>query len=75
MILPSKYITLSHSVIGIGAELLKLIDKPQTITMLWEKAKKSSQVKTFKRFTLTLDFLYTIGLVDFCDGLLKRCEK
>jgi hypothetical protein len=72
LILPTKHIRTSHSLLGVGAALLPMLDRPQTVTQLWERARSDSRVATFERFVLTLDFLYAIGCVDMSEGLLRR---
>jgi hypothetical protein len=75
MILPTKHIKLSNSLLNVGAEMLKHLDEAQTVTSLWNKARTVSNVKTFERFTLGLDLLFMLGIVDFYDGLLRRVNK
>ena len=75
MILPTKHIKLSNSLLNVGAEILKHLDDDQTVTSLWNKARTVSYVKTFERFTLGLDLLFTIGIINFHDGLLRRVKK
>lgn len=75
MILPTKHIKLSNSLLNVGAEILKQLEEVQTVTLLWNKTRTVSHIKTFERFTLGLDFLFIIGLIDFQDGLLRRVKK
>ena len=75
MILPTKHIKLSNSLIGVGASLLKHIDNNQTVTALWNTTRLLPEVRTFERFTLGLDLLFMMGTVDFENGLFKRVEK
>ena len=75
MILPSKHIRLSNSLINMGAEILKNIDGKYTISLLWDKMRTQPDVKTFERFTLGLDLLFMLGLIDFHDGLIVRSAK
>lgn len=75
MILPTKHIKLSNSLIGVGALLLKHIDNNQTVTALWNTTRSLPEVRTFERFTLSLDLLFMMGTVDFENGLFKRVEK
>ncbi len=75
MILPTKHIKLSNSLLNVGAEILKHLDESQTVTSLWNKARTVSHVKTFERFILGLDLLFMIGVIDFQDGLLGRVKK
>ncbi len=75
MILPTKHINLSNSLLNVGAEILKYIDEAQTVTSLWNKARTISHIKTFERFTLGLDLLFMLGMIDFKEGLLVRVKK
>jgi len=75
MILPTKHIKLSNSLLNVGAEILKHLEEAQTVTSLWNKSRTVSHVKTFERFTLGLDLLFMLGIVDFKDGLLRRVKK
>jgi len=75
MIIPTKHLSLQNSLLGIGAELLKRINGSRTVTSLWGEMRFLPEIKTFERFTLGLDFLHTLGAIDFEDGLLRRLEK
>jgi len=75
MILPSKHITMSNSLLNIGSTLLKNIDGQHSVTLLWDKTKNSPEIKTFEIFTLGLDMLYTLGLIEFKEGLIVRVAK
>jgi len=72
MILPTKHIDISRSLIGAGAEVLKCIDKPHNVSALWYKSKSIPEIKTFETFTLTLDFLYLIGAIKFENNFIRR---
>lgn len=74
MILPTKHVSPSNSLIGLGALLLAELDEPLTVSSLWERSKKLKQVGTFQRFTLCLDMLFSIGSIEFEKGLLVRKE-
>lgn len=75
MILPTKHVRLSNSLLGVSAEVLKRINQGTTITSLWNDVRSLPQVRTFERFTLCLDFLYSLGVVDFEEGLLRRIPR
>lgn len=75
MLLPTKYIPLKDSMLMAGGTVLALLIMPQTVTKLWLKARKQSTVETFDRFCLALDFLFTLGLVSFENGLIIRRKK
>ena len=74
MILPDKYIPLHYSLLGIGALIIKSLERPRTITSLWEEMKKFPEVRNFERLVLSLDLLYIIGAIEIEDGLLKKCR-
>lgn len=75
MILPSKHLKLSNTLIGVGSVLLKYLDSDKTVTSLWTDTHSLLEINSFERFTLALDFLFMIGVVDFKEGLLRRIGK
>jgi hypothetical protein len=76
MILPDKSVTLSNSLIGLGSQIIIELSSPQTVSSLWEKArKKYLEIRTFERFVLTLDLLYAMGLIDLEKGIIRRRMK
>ena len=76
MILPDKHARLSSSFLGAGATLLELLGGGRTVSGLWTLARQQGDIRTFERFTLTLDMLYALGLVEFGqDGLVVRTKK
>jgi hypothetical protein len=75
MILPDKNILLSQSLLGLGAALLEKLKSPQTVSSLWEKARKYGEINYYEKYILTLDLLYLLGIIDFKDGLLKIKEN
>lgn len=72
MILPTKYIRLRNSLLNSGAILLNNITNRQSVTQLWDKARMLSEIKTFDKFTLSLDMLFSLGLIDIRDGIIVR---
>jgi len=75
MILPTKHISVEHSVLGAGAAVLENLHSPQTVTALWERVRRDSEVTVYWRYVLALDLLYSIGAIDFADGLVVRSER
>lgn len=71
MILPTKYAPESESLLLAGAVVLEKLDRPQTVTELWE-ATRGEWITTFGHFVLALEMLFVIGVVSFCDGLLEK---
>ena len=74
MILPSKHIETRRSLLNVGASLLERLDQPRTVSALWESLHQVPEVGSFETFTLALDFLYMVGLLDFAEGLLRRAH-
>ncbi len=75
MILPSKHISAEQTLLGVGAILIIELDRPQTVTSLWERTRKAAEVGNFERFVLALDMLYIIGAIELSSGLIVRTEK
>ncbi len=75
MILPDKTIKLKYSFLGAGSKILIELERPQTVSSLWEKVRNFDEIKTFDRYLLILDFLYILGLIDLKEGLLKKVRK
>lgn len=72
MILPTKHTKLSKSLINIGALLLNILDSKYTVTLLWDRTRNLPEINNFERFTLGLDFLFMLGLIEYRDGLIER---
>lgn len=72
MILPTKHIQTKRSLIGAGAEILSLIDKPYNVSTLWYKARILPEIRTFEFFVITLDFLFALGAVEFERGFINK---
>jgi hypothetical protein len=75
MILPTKHIDVKNSLLGVGATLIGLLNEGTTVTLLWERSKHAPNIRTFDRFTLGLDLIFLMGLVEFEDGLIKRIQR
>jgi len=75
MILPNKYVRHKESIIGLGALILKQLNKPRTVSYLWEYARGIPEVGTYLRFNLTMDFLFAINLIEFHNGLIRKVSK
>lgn len=75
MILPTKHIPIGYSLLGLGSSLLDRLDRPVTVSALWEAVRNQPNVATFERYSLALDLLFMIGAVELKDGLLYRVTK
>lgn len=72
MILPTKHVKLSNSLISVGAIILNNLNTGSTVSLLWDKMRTRPEVKTFEGFILGLDMLYIFDLIEFRHGLIMR---
>ena len=72
MILPTKHIPTSHSLLGVGAKVLAAVERPKTLVALWDQLREQPEVGTFARLILALDLLYAMSAIDLVDGLITR---
>lgn len=75
MILPTKHISVDQSMIGSGATILKSLKDPKTLSALWRSCKSHTNVRSYQRFVLTLDFLYCVGAIEMKEGFVRRIES
>lgn len=69
MILPTKHIRISESLIGLGGYLLKLLHEPMTIDNLWLKFSKHNNHQfpayhNFDNVVLSLNLLFIMGIIE-----------
>lgn len=67
MILPSKHLSISESLFGLGGCLLAILKKPMTVDELWWdflRNKEFSAHHAFDDVVMALNYLYSIGAVD-----------
>jgi hypothetical protein len=72
VILPTKYVNLEGSLLGLGAVILGSLTYPRTITALWEEIRKVPEPMSFHYFVLALDLLYILGAIELEAGLITR---
>lgn len=80
MILPTKHIRLSESLIGLGGVLLNYLNEPLTIDALWQNFDKRNMTKystyhNFDNLVLAVNLLFLMGIVNINDkGELVKCD-
>ena len=78
MILPTKHIRPERALLGVGAEVISALDRPMTMSKLWDaircrrSAVTSNPVIDYRWFVLTLDLLYTIRAIEYERGVIRR---
>jgi hypothetical protein len=72
MILPTKHIPVELSLLGIGAELLRQLHQPRTVSTLWEAVRETSTVGSFQKFSLALALLYLMDTIEIQSGRVRR---
>lgn len=67
MILPAKHIQVERSLAGIGADILRALDRPKTVSETWTIVKarriEHSEPLTFDWFILSLSWLYAVSAI------------
>ena len=71
-LLPNKHIPTNYSLVGVGALVLKHLERPTNVSRLWEAIKDEQEVPSFGNFVLSLDYLFAVGAIDYERGLLSR---
>lgn len=79
MILPTKTLSPSRCLLGVGANVLRLLNEPKPISRLWPEFRSTYErmpdapAVGFAWFILSLDLLFVVGAIDFEHGrLVKR---
>lgn len=78
MILPTKRLSQDRSLLYLGAEILRLVDEPKTVSRLWQELQsaRSSQPGlaplTYDWFVLALDLLFLINAVRVERGRIEK---
>lgn len=77
MILPDKHLPEDRSLLGVGADILRGLDHPCTVSEAWERFSElrrhsaTNQPISFDWFAKALTFLFAISAVHVRDGLLE----
>lgn len=78
MILPTKTLPPSRSLLGVGAHILRLLHEPKPVSRLWPEFQdhigKGADVPhvSFGWFVLALDLLFVLGAIELRRGRLVR---
>jgi hypothetical protein len=76
MILPTKHLDESRSLLGVGGTILALLaEREATVSSLWDafcEARRDSGTVSFDWFILGLDLLYALDAIELDRGVLRR---
>lgn len=73
MILPTKRLNSHRALIGIGADILEQLDKPKTISKIWDELNNIKHINyKYDWFVLALDLLYSMDAIRYNDGRVVR---
>lgn len=79
MILPSKHISQERALLTVAGLVLQTLKNPKTVSATWEEIPLRSETVPnstaslgYDSFVLALDFLCSIGAVEYENGLLTR---
>lgn len=72
MILPTKYLPVSRCLLNVSSVMLQCLDKPKTLSELWNDSSNLYDDLIFERFILAIDLLYIMGTVEMCNGFIRK---
>ncbi len=70
MILPTKYVPATDTLLGRAAEVLALRREHSTVSGLWSAFRDAQPEASFDTFSRALTLLFMLGVVDLDRGLL-----
>ncbi|MCG7344363.1 hypothetical protein MHZ92_09470 [Sporosarcina sp. ACRSL] len=79
MLLPGKYIHPERTLVSIGAKIIYLLQRPQSVSKLWNDYKRMQEdeqlpVVSFDVFVNALCFLYTMNAIEMKNQAIRRIE-
>ena len=78
MILPTKRLHQDRALLTVGAEVLRRLDEPKTVSRLWDEMQKvyrgreSAPTLTYDWFILALDLLFALNTIALTNGRLRK---
>ncbi|WP_020469846.1 ABC-three component system middle component 6 [Zavarzinella formosa] len=78
MILPTKRLSQDRSLLYVGAEILRLLDEPKTVSRIWQELQSARSAQseltslTYDWFVLSLDLLFLIHAIRNERGRLEK---
>jgi hypothetical protein len=78
VILPTKTLPPSRCLLGVGANVLRLLGEPKPVSRLWPEFKAEylphadAPTVSFAWFVLSLDLLFALGAIELDHGRIVR---
>jgi hypothetical protein len=78
MILPTKHLPQERALLAVGADVLRLLGQPKTVSRLWDDLKKArtsepvSSALTYDWFVLAMDLLFAVKAIDIERGRIRK---
>ena len=75
MILPTKHLPAERALLTVGAQLLKHLQEPTSVSRLWADVKRGTDYSApipFDWFVLALDLLAAMGIIHFVNERIVR---
>jgi hypothetical protein len=69
--LPSKYVPVEHSGLGVAAFLIASLGANDTVSSLWDRVRHDERVRSFDRFANALTMLFAGRVIVLDKGVLK----
>jgi hypothetical protein len=73
--LPSKYVPVEYSSLGVAALLVERLAPNDTVSTLWDRCKADARVRTFDRFAAALSLLFAGGVVWLERGVISLRDQ
>ena len=79
MILPTKHSGYNRALLVIGAEIIRILTEPKTVSRIWDEIKRDEcnglSYLTYDWFVLSLDFLYILKIIELDKGLIRKSHN
>jgi hypothetical protein len=69
--LPSKYVPVEHSTVGVAAFLISSLGVNDTVSSLWDRVRHDERVRSFDRFAGALTMLFAGHVLMLDKGVLR----
>lgn len=74
-VLPTKYVPIDFSILGIAATLAAEVRPNDTVSSLWDRVSGNPQIRTFDRYASALTLLYAGSLIVIEGGILRKTSR